>query len=68
MRVRIAPNQTAYVGFDDRRYYGWCVEVDGAEGEGRTVKECIESIRQSIRSIEQNHPQTASPSDSRPRE
>ncbi len=52
MRVRIGPEQTAYVGFDDKSYYGWCVELSEAEGKGRTVQECIDSIRESIRSLE----------------
>ncbi len=53
MRVRIGPDQTAYVGYDDKSYYGWCIELSEAEGSGRTVQECIDSIRESVRAIEQ---------------
>ena len=42
---------TAVIERDGEWYVGWSPEIPGANGQGRTVKECTESLREAIRLI-----------------
>ncbi len=39
---------TAIVEQDGPWYIGYCAEVPGANGQGRTCEECLESLREAI--------------------
>ncbi len=42
---------TAIIGRDGDWFIGWSPEVPGANGQGRTVDECRESLRKAIQLI-----------------
>ena len=42
---------TAIYEKGDQYYIGYCPEVPGANGQGRTVEECRESLREAIELI-----------------
>jgi predicted RNase H-like HicB family nuclease len=46
------PSQfTAIYEKGDRYYIGYCLEVPGANGQGETLEECRESLREAIQLI-----------------
>lgn len=36
---------------DEGWYIGYCPEIPGANGQGRTIEECIHSLREAIKLI-----------------
>jgi len=42
---------TAVIERDDDWYIGYCPEIPGANGQGRTIAECRESIVQAVELI-----------------
>ncbi|HKS94626.1 MAG TPA: type II toxin-antitoxin system HicB family antitoxin [Terriglobia bacterium] len=50
---------TAVIERDGAWYIGYCPEIPGANGQGRTVEECRESLRQAIALILEDRRQDA---------
>lgn len=44
-------NFTAVFEKDGKWYIGYCPEIPGANGQGRTLKSCRESLREAIKLI-----------------
>jgi predicted RNase H-like HicB family nuclease len=42
---------TAIYEKGDKNYIGYCLEVPGANGQGETLEECRESLREAIKLI-----------------
>jgi predicted RNase H-like HicB family nuclease len=45
---------TAIYEKGDKYYIGYCPEVPGANGQGKTIEECRESLREAIKLILQD--------------
>jgi len=45
------PEFSAVVFKDGDWYVGWCLEVKGANGQGRTRKECLADIAASVETM-----------------
>jgi predicted RNase H-like HicB family nuclease len=45
---------TAIYEKGDKYYIGYCLEVPGANGQGETLEECRESLKEAIRLILQD--------------
>ncbi|MBM3837092.1 MAG: type II toxin-antitoxin system HicB family antitoxin [Verrucomicrobia bacterium] len=45
------PEYTAVIFKDGGWYVGWCPEIKGANGQGKTRKECLEDLRASVETI-----------------
>lgn len=45
------PQFTAVVFKDGEWYGGWCLEVKGANGQGRTRQECLEDIAAAVETM-----------------
>jgi len=39
---------TAKIHFDGKWYVAFCPEVPGANGQGRTTEECLQSLREAV--------------------
>ena len=44
---------------DDEWYVGYCLEIPGANGQGKTLEECRESLREAIKLILEERRQDA---------
>jgi predicted RNase H-like HicB family nuclease len=47
----MASQFTAIYEKGDKYYIGYCLEVQGANGQGETLEECRESLREAIKLI-----------------
>ena len=47
-------NFTAIYEKEDKFYIGYCPEVPGANGQGETIEECRESLKEAIKLILQD--------------
>ena len=45
------PEFTAVVFKDGDSYVGWCLEVKGANGQGRTRKQCLKDIAAAVETM-----------------
>ena len=45
------PEYTAVVFRDGKWYVGWCPEIKGANGQGRTRKECLKDLAASVETM-----------------
>ena len=45
------PDYTAVIFKDDGWYVGWCPEIKGANGQGKTRKECLKDLAASVETM-----------------
>ena len=45
------PEYTAVIFKDGERYVGWCPEVKGANGQGKTRKQCLKDLAASVETM-----------------
>jgi predicted RNase H-like HicB family nuclease len=54
---------TAVYGKGDKYYIGYCLEVPGANGQGETLEECRESLKEAIKLVLQDRIEDATHGD-----
>ncbi|OQX81114.1 MAG: HicB family protein [Bacteroidetes bacterium 4484_276] len=42
---------TAIIEKDENWYVAWCAEISGANGQGKTKKECLQNLTEAIKLI-----------------
>ena len=45
------PEYTAVIFKDGEWYVGWCAEVKGANGQGKTRKQCLKDLEASVETM-----------------
>jgi len=55
----VKPDYTAVIFKDGEWYVSWCAEVQGANGQGRTRKECLKDLEASVETMLQYYREEA---------